>query len=661
MDASTTDETPHTMRVHIIGGGPGGSYAGLLLKKAFPDWEVTVFEKNAAAATYGWGIVLPEKIYPTLEAADEPSHDRLVDRRTRWEPIDTYHRGERVRCAGYPYTSVMRTEVLEVLQGRCADLGVDVRFETDVSDPARLASEADLLVGADGVHSPTRERFADGFGASVATGRNRFSWFGTDSRFDALSHVYVDTDDGLWHAGAYPGETSTFIVSCAPETYRAAGVEELSPAETRSYLESVFEPYLGDDGLRSKGDRWREFDTVSTDSWVHENVALLGDAAHTAHFTIGSGTRMALADAVALVEGLEAHPDDLAAGLAAYEAERRPAVERLQRAAARSRTFFERVDRYADLDPLPFALLYLTRTGHFSLPSIRDRAPGFVDDLVGWFARTEPRGRAGTDAVDPPARQPFDLGGVPLRSRLVARWDGDDRVGDAAAADAADLVDATGAGLLLCGPLPVSADDAAGIGSVGTDGWAGDWRTVTDGLAAATGASLVAARDAGTTAADLAAAYAEGAGRAAAAGFDLLHVRPPRGDGDAGEDGRRRETLASVVEAVAAEWPDARPLSVSVPVAAGAAAGRLDGVAATVEALRPAVDACALALDRGEAESAGSPAPLYEATGWLRAETGLPTLLLDESYAPDEADGLVGSRRCDLCAVQPAAEGEAGQ
>lgn len=406
------------MEVNIIGGGPSGSYLALLLKQSFPEWDLNVYEQYPPATTYGWGIVLPEKIYPVLQEADAPSADDIESSVTRWDPIETWYRGERIECSGFPYTSILRSTLLEILQDRCEDVGVEMHFETE-ADPRELRRSSDLLVGADGLGSGTREEFSEAFGPEVEAGRNKYAWFGTDKSFDALTHVYVDTADGVWHAAAYPGPTSTFAVSCAPETWQNAGMDERTGASAKAYLEDAFNDALDGHELLSKENKWRNFLTVENETWHHDNVVLIGDSAHTAHFTIGSGTRMAIDDAIALRDALESTPEDLEGALRSYERDRRPHIDALQGAAELSQMHFEHIERYADMAPVQLAFVYLTRTGYNTYESIRREDPTFIRAVNRWFASS--RGiPAGANSVQEPALQPFDLEGVTLQNRAVA-------------------------------------------------------------------------------------------------------------------------------------------------------------------------------------------------------------------------------------------------
>ncbi|ELY50135.1 oxidoreductase [Natronolimnohabitans innermongolicus] len=461
------------MDVSVIGGGPGGLYASILLQKANPDWEITVHERNPQGVTYGWGIVLPNRTLSNLRAADAPSYEAIDERSTQWEPFDLYYGGERYRSSGHSFASMLRTDLLELLQERCRDLGVALEFESEIDDPQSLAAASDLVIGADGIHSETRSEFADEFGAETVDGEARFSWFGTEADFDALSHIFVENEDGIWCAHTYPGEVSTFIVDCDAETWANADLDQRSEEEYLAYLEDVFAEHLDGHELLSQVDRWQTFTTVRNERWSHDNLVLIGDAAHTAHYSIGSGTTLAMEDAIALADAIGESDADVGTALESYEQQRRPIAESLQRSGERSRLHFEDIRRFYGFDGIQFVLHHLTRSGRLTYDSMSRRDPDLVEEFERWFAASSPGGAATPEQADPvsPATQPLELRDLTLSNRAVrvAGQTFDARDGRPTDAQLAAVRERSndGAGLTMTEPLAVSEDGRITPGSPG--------------------------------------------------------------------------------------------------------------------------------------------------------------------------------------------------
>ncbi|WP_440010063.1 oxidoreductase [Halomicrococcus sp. SG-WS-1] len=451
------------MNVEVLGGGPGGLYASLLCQKSNPDWDVSVHEKYPADSSYGWGVVFSDATLSSLREADYETHERITEAFVQWDPIDVYYGGERHRCGGHTFAGIMRTDLLEILQDRCRELGVDLNFEVEIDSPQELREDADLLVGADGIASTVREEYADRFEPNVSEGNAKFAWYGTEKPFDVFTFIFRENDDGLWQIHAYPGETSTFIVECSEETWRNAGLDEKSEAESLAYFEDLFADHLDGYGLKSKQERWRNFRTVKNRNWHFDDVVLVGDAAASAHFTIGAGTKMAMEDAIALWEGFKEHGTDVSAALNRYEMDRRDKVSALQTAADRSRRYFEHVDRYLHMDPEQFTVHLLTRSGRITYDNLRVRDTGFVDDYDSWFANRADGANPGTlDVATPPLFTQFDLDGVSLSNRVVKLpaddQDATDGLPSAAYRDALVEAGRSGAGLVLTDPVAVAAD-----------------------------------------------------------------------------------------------------------------------------------------------------------------------------------------------------------
>src|SRR6266545_1831715 len=367
------------MRIGVLGGGPAGLYFALLAKRADTSHEVTVIERNAPDATFGWGVVFSEETLGALRDADHPSFVEISDAFARWSAIDVVYGGRTVRSRGHVFSAIARKRLLEILQRRCRDLGVELAFHTDVPGLDAFAGR-DLVVAADGVNSTARRLLAGQLRPTLDVHRSRYVWFGTDLVLDAFTFVFRATEHGMFQVHAYPfdAHTSTFIVECTEATWRRAGLEDAGEEESIAFCQELFAPELAGHKLLSNRSLWTSFVTVRCASWHHGDVVLLGDAAHTAHFTIGSGTKLAMEDAVALSGALQRHRGERLAAMTDYELERQPVVERFQEAARASATWFEDVRRYDGFDPVQFAFNLLTRSGRIGHLELTKRDARFV-------------------------------------------------------------------------------------------------------------------------------------------------------------------------------------------------------------------------------------------------------------------------------------------
>jgi anthraniloyl-CoA monooxygenase len=367
------------MRINIIGGGPAGLYFALLMKKLEPAHEVVVVERNAPDDTFGWGVVFSDKTLSYLKEADEESYGQITDSFEMWDNVDVVHRGEKVTIGGNRFSGIARLELLQILQGRCRELDVDLRFSTEVRDVDALRDACDLLIGADGINSTVRQRYSEQFQPVVSVRRNRYIWYGTNQLFHGLTLTFREHEGGVFAAHSYKfnKQTSTFIVECDEETWAAAGFEKMSDAETRAYLEKVFRDDLGGHPLLSNNSRWINFVNVRNRHWSDGNCVLVGDALHTAHFSIGSGTKLALEDAISLYRCFQSTAS-VAEALQEFERRRKPIIEEYQEAAHESLIWFEHARDYMHLAPLPFAYSLMTRSKRIDYENLKRRDPAFI-------------------------------------------------------------------------------------------------------------------------------------------------------------------------------------------------------------------------------------------------------------------------------------------
>jgi anthraniloyl-CoA monooxygenase len=618
------------MNVVSIGGGPAGLYYSILAKQADPSRRVTVLERNKPGDTFGFGVVFSDATMDNLRRADAPSHAEITRSFAHWDDIDVHWKGQVVRSRGHGFAGLERRRMLDILERRALQLGVDIRFGTDVTDAAavrQVAAGADLVLGADGVNSLVRSTYASAFGPQVDTRGNRFVWLGTTFPFPAFTFYFKENEHGLWrvHAYRYHDAQSTFIVETTDAAWRASGMDRASEDETIAYLERLFAAELAGHKLLKNRSLWRQFPTVKNAKWSTENVVLVGDAVHTAHFSIGSGTKLALEDAIALHEAIE-RERDVPRALAAYEAARRPAVEKLQAAAQVSLEWFENTERYRELAPLPFAFSLLTRSLRVTHEGLSRRDPELIEKVDRGFANAAPADLR----PPPPMFTPLTLRDVTLPNRVVVSpmctYSADDgTVGDFHLVHLGSRA-VGGAGLVIAEMTNVAREGRISPGCAGMykPEHVAAWRRITDFVHASTvakigvqlahagrkaackvpwagaGEPLAPAQawpivapsplawkpghqvphelDAGEIA-ELVEAFARAARRADEAGFDMIELHGAHGyligeflspltnqrqDAYGGSLERRLRFPLEVVTAVRAAWPAGKPLFVRI-------------------------------------------------------------------------------------------------
>jgi anthraniloyl-CoA monooxygenase len=705
------------MRIGVLGGGPAGLYFALLAKRADPAHEITVVERNAPDATFGWGVVFSEETLGALRDADYPSYVEITDTFARWSAIDVVYGGRTVRSGGHVFSAIARKRLLAILQRRCRKVGVELAFRQEVPDLDATFADRDLVVAADGVNSTARRLLAPHLRPSLDVHRSKFVWFGTDLPLDAFTFIFRSTEHGMFQVHAYPfdAETSTFIVECTEATWRAAGLDQAGEEESIAACQELFAPELGGHKLLSNRSLWISFVTVRCQSWHHGNVVLLGDAAHTAHFTIGSGTKLAMEDAVALSQALQRHPAALEAAVTDYELERQPVVERFQEAARDSATWFENVRRYDGFDPVQFTCNLLTRSGRIGHLELTRRDPAFAATVDRFFT-----GRPGRLLAPPPLLAPLGQRAVTLANRValavVAADDADGHLAEAAArrlADAAasaagvvvsELAAAAPDGRITPGTPGLWAEDQAGpwaaaarevaergstlalrLGHAGRRGATRPRRRGVDRPLPEGGWPLLAAsaipyirggpvpRAMGPDDMErVAGQFAAAARLAADAGvpvllLDLAHgyllggflspLANRRDDEFGGTlEGRLRFPMR-VVDAVRAAWPTDRALWAAVTVTDWAPGGLEPEEAVAVARALAAAGCDLLQLTAGQTTAATRPDyGRLSLVGWsdlVRNEAGVPTMVGGGLTTADEVNTVLAAGRADLCLLDP--------
>jgi anthraniloyl-CoA monooxygenase len=689
------------MRVAVVGGGPGGLYFSLLLKKELPHADVTIVERNPKGATYGWGVVFSDRTLTSFREADFKTYEQITDNFIIWDAIDVRYRDEIVRCGGQVFSGIARKKLLAILEERCLELGVRIEHERELDHLGDLAAGYDVIVGADGVRSIVRAAHENVFRPRITYGRSRYIWFGTERVLDSFTFAFRSTDEGFFQAHAYPfdGRMSTFIVECSEEAWRSAGLDQANEAESIATCERIFEPDLAGKALMSNQSKWINFVNLMNKRWHHENVVLIGDAAHTAHFSIGSGTKLAMEDSIALVNALVTKPD-VGSALVDYQLERKPSVERFQDAARQSQTYFENTHRYTHMEPLQFAFHLLSRSGRMDYDDLRVRDRRFVASVDAHLA-----GRDGvrTVVVEPAALAPLRLGNLTLRNRVAVT----------ARDEAVREVAAGGAGLVFTRPLAVSAHGRATLLERGlyTDVDEAAWSEEIAGVDSAVAATLnhsgprgathvrvdaadrpLLGEDAWTPLAASATRYARGshvaaeldpqrmdevveafagaAIRATRAGFGLIEVHMGHGyllasfispltnrreDEFGGTLENRLRFPLRVLDAVKAEAKD-KPVGVAFSASDWARGGlRLDDAIAAARAFKEhGCDVIRVLAGQTVARFRPHYDPYYLTylADRIRNDVGIATIATGDITTVDHANTIVAAGRADLCLLR---------
>ena len=415
------------MRIVCLGGGPAGLYFSILMKKANPSCDITVIERNQADSTFGWGIVFSDKTMDGFRQ-DDPTVVAEIERNFHhWDDVDVFFKGRRMVSGGHGFCGIGRLKLLQIFQARARELGVSLKFETEFKDPDDYSKEYDLVIGADGVNSTTRTKYESHFNPRIDVRKNRFIWLGTKIKLDAFTFAFKETPWGWFnlHAYQFNEEWATFIVETPEETWLKAGIDKMDPDQSIAFCEELFADMLKGSRLVSNARHlrgsavWLKFNRVLCERWFKDNIVLLGDAAHTAHFTIGSGTKLAMEDAAALVKVMNSSEGDVPTRLARYQSEREIEALKLQSAARNRMTWFEDVDRYVGMEPEQFGFAVLTgsqRVGHAN-QKLRDQS--YTDDFDRWFAARCGVPAAAESPPVPPMFTPFSLRGMTLANRVV--------------------------------------------------------------------------------------------------------------------------------------------------------------------------------------------------------------------------------------------------
>jgi anthraniloyl-CoA monooxygenase len=410
------------MKVVSLGGGPGGLYFSILAKKANPSWDITVVERNRPDSTFGWGVVFSDKTMDGFREADPETHALITKAFRHWDDIDVFFKGRKTTSGGHGFCGIARMKLLRIFQQRAAGLGVKLIFETEVTDPGQYADKNDLVIASDGASSITRKKYDNIFKPNIQVRHNRFIWLGSKKKLQAFTFDFRETPWGWFnlHAYRFDEDWSTFIVELPETAWLKAGIDKMEQHESIALCERIFAERLDGNALISNAKHlsgsavWMKFNRVLCEKWHYRNIVLIGDAAHTAHFGIGSGTKLAMEDAMSLSRVLSSHSGEVGAALEEYQQEREIEALKLQSAARNRMEWFEQVERYVDLAPEQFTYSLLTGSQRIGHANLKLRDPGYVNGVEKWFAE-----RSGVDHAIPPMFTPFTSRGVTLKNRVI--------------------------------------------------------------------------------------------------------------------------------------------------------------------------------------------------------------------------------------------------
>jgi len=413
------------MKIACVGAGPAGLYFAISMKLRDPSHDITVFERNAPGVTFGWGVVFSDQTVENLQANDPQSAKIIADEFAHWDDIDVHFGGETITSSGHGFVGIGRKRLLEILQDRARELGVGIEFNAECDPPDPKWRDYDLVIASDGINSRFRDAYEDAFGVDVETRANKFVWLGTSKVFDAFTFAFEKTEHGwIWaHAYRFATDCSTFIVECSEDTWRNLGFDRIDQAEAIAACEKLFAKYLDGHSLMSNAAHlrgsaaWLNFRRIKCERWSAGNVILLGDAAHTAHFSVGSGTKLALEDAIKLAQVLNRSGLSLEAAMDEYVAERNLEVLKLQNSARNSTEWFETLERYTHFEPLQFAYSLLTRSQRISHENLRLRDREWLEGVERWFWQRATDGRSNMTA--PPMFAPFKMREMTIENRII--------------------------------------------------------------------------------------------------------------------------------------------------------------------------------------------------------------------------------------------------